>query len=279
MPVSEPASPAAATPQRPSLSFNTSTVPGKRLELECGGSLAEEGSALPAFLKYGLTGRTEVNLAFDVIRRVDLGDETVTSPGDLFLGVRSRLAGTRGGSSFALAGRVKLPTAHDDAGSGEFDAQIIGIASIPAGRMSVDGNLWLSALGQQNDSWLGQVQAIATLNLPQRAGWSSFAEVAWQSTATQGSGGLFDFGVLYGASRTAVFDAAAGVGWSEGYPDWTVTAGWTILFNRGQPLGRPGSGRATLLRDRRFGGGEPATAPRSSSEDPAAGTGSRSRSS
>lgn len=249
-----PSSVASATPQRPSFSFNTATVWPRCLELEVGGSLTDSGSAVPAFLKYGLTERTEVELSFDAIRRVDLNGGTLTSQGDLVLGMRSRLAGLRGRRSFALAGRLKVPTARDNAGSGEFDARIVAIASIPAGRMSVDGNLWLSTLGQADGSKLGQVQGIATLNLPPSGGWSPFAEVAWQRTATQGSGGIVDVGLLYGASRTAVFDAAAGLGWSEGYPDWTVTAGWTILFNQGKPIARSADRRARLLSGRRPGG-------------------------
>lgn len=95
------------------------------------------------------------------------------------------------------------------------------------------------------------MQGIATLYFPQRGAWSPFDEIAWQHTATQGSGGLFDAGILYDPSRTAVFDAAAGLGWSAGYPDWTVTAGRTILFNRGMPIIRSGDRRAEILSDRR----------------------------
>ena len=58
----------------------------------------------------------------------------------------------------------------------------------------------------------------------------SYLNDAW--VAGQGDGGFFDAGLAYTASPRAVFDIAGGIGWSEGYPDWSVTTGWTVLFSR-----------------------------------------------
>lgn len=251
------AAPAAeATPQRPSLSFNTSTVPAGGLELEVGGWVTDGGSSLLGFLKYGLTRRTELELAFDAVRRVDLDDGTATSQGDVILGLRSRVAEPARGPSVALAGVLKIPTAGEEAGSGEFDARFIAIASIPSGRSSVDANLGFSAVGQEDGSTLGQVEGIVAFNFPRRHDWSPFAEVAWQTTAARGHGGYMDAGVLRSASRTGVFDFAIGAGWSDGYPDWSVTAGWTCLFNGGKSIGRsrsrpPSSGAVGVADDDR----------------------------
>jgi hypothetical protein len=221
---------ASATPQRPSLSFNTLTAPARRFEMEIGGSVADGADALPLFLKYGLTDRTELEVGFDGVRRVDTAGGPVTSQGDLSLWIRTRPSWGHGGRSVAGLGWVKAPTARDGAGSGKIDAGVIGVLSLPLGRQSLDANLWVSALGREDGTTLGQAQGILTLNLPGPGDWSSFAEIAWQRTAGEGDGGFFDAGVAFAASPRAVFNAAAGAGWSEGYPDWVVTAGWAILF-------------------------------------------------
>ena len=80
----------AATPQRPSVSFGTGTVPARLWELEGGGQVADGGSAIPLFLKYGLTNETEVEIGLDAVRQVEQGIGTRSSVGDLFVGVRSR---------------------------------------------------------------------------------------------------------------------------------------------------------------------------------------------
>ncbi len=226
-----PAALPAATPQSPSLSFNTLTVPARRWEMEIAGVLSDSTAAAPVFLKYGLTDRTEMEIGFDLIRTVEADADSVTSQGDLFLGVRSRLPIGGSSQSFAARGWLKAPTARDEAGTGEFDAGLIGIATLPFGRSSIDANLWLTALGQTGDAILGQVQGIMTLNLPERGGWSPFAEIAWERTATQGSDVFVDAGLGYAVSRTSAVNAAAGVGGGEGYPDWGLTVGWVVLFD------------------------------------------------
>lgn len=221
-----------ATPQRPSLSFNALTVPAHRFEMELGGTITEGGGAVPIFLKYGLTDRTELEAAFDAVRQVETDDGEITSVGDLSLWVRSHTDPSAEGQRLAVSSWVKAPIARDDAGTGEVDAGVIGILSMPVGRFGLDANVWLSALGRE-DATVGQVQGIVTLGYSASKGWSVFAEAAWQQTAGEGSGGFFDSGVSFTASRWTVLDIAAGVGWNEGYPDWAATAGWTILFPGG----------------------------------------------
>jgi hypothetical protein len=220
---------AEATPQRPSLSFNTSTVLSGAFEMEWGGLLTEEVQSVPAFLKFGATDRVELEMGFDSIRSMDLDGEPVTSRGDLVLGVRTRHDPSWDGPSIAWVGWVKAPTARDSAGSGEVDAGVIGIASGSLGRGSLDLNLGFSALGQPDGGTVGQAQLIATVGLPAPAPWSVYVEGAWQRTATHGDGSFFDAGLGYAASPRAVLDLAAGFGSSRGYPDWVVHVGWTIL--------------------------------------------------
>jgi len=225
----------AATPQRPSLSASVWTVPRGLFELEAGAGFSEGSGALPLFGKYGATDALELEVGIDAVRWVDGPGDGETSIGDVLLGARWRPARENRRCQLAVAGLIKLPTASDNAGSGEIDATVAGIASVPFDNgLGLDVNLVWSGLGRDPGGTLGQVQAIATLGVPLDARWSSFVEVAFQRTAGQGDGGFFDAGVAFTATPRAVFDIAAGVGWSDGYPDWSVAAGWTVLFSRGR---------------------------------------------
>lgn len=218
----------AATPQRPSLSFNAFTVADGIFEVESGALVTDTGGSLPLFGKYGLTDRFELEVGFDPIRMAETDEGVESSLGDITLGLR---ASDGHGHMPSVAGVVwmKLPTADEETGSGEPDFGGIGILSIPLGDLSLDANLWWSAMGRDGDSFLGQVQGTFALSVPLAGRWSAYGEVALQSTAREGSGGFFDAGASYAATPRAVLDAAAGFGWSDGYPDWIVTVGWTLL--------------------------------------------------
>lgn len=219
----------AATPQRPSVSVNTATVPAAGFEMEAGAEVYDGGAGLPVLLKYGVTRRTEIELGIDLVRSADLGSGTLASFGDVAPRVRARLI-ERSDVSFAVMGSVKLPTAKDGVGSGHPDIGATAIVSVPLDAFSLDANLWVSALGRGGSSSLGQIQGVVTLNLPASGPWSGFVEVAGQGTAGQGTGTFLDAGVGYAPTRRTVLDAAVGRGWSHGYPDWYATVGWTVLF-------------------------------------------------
>ena len=220
-----------ATPQRPSISFGTGTVPDDMWELEAGGLLARGGSAIPLFLKYGLTDRTEFEVGIDAVRQIEQPDGIRSSMGDLFLGVRSRRS-LRQGRSAAIVGWLLVPTAVEGVGSTHYDAGAVGVLSLPLGGLTLDTNLWLVGIGRDEGTIVGRVQAVANLGIPLRGCWSSFAELSLQRTAGTGSGGFIDAGVACAASRTSVFDLAVGAGWDRGFPEWTVNVGWTRLFDR-----------------------------------------------
>ena len=225
----------SATPQRPSLTFNAATVPAGGTEIEVGALFGPGAGALPVFAKYGLTDALELEAGIDAVRWVDGPDDGSASIGDLLLGARWRMTEATSKIQVAFGGWVKAPTAGDRRGSGEPDATVAAIASMPLPHgLSIDANVWWSALGQDGGGALGQGQALATLGVPIVGRWSSFVGLAFQKTATAGDGGFVDAGVTYAASRTAVFDVAFGSGWSDGYPDWAVTAGWTLLVADGR---------------------------------------------
>lgn len=232
----------AATPQRPSLSTSAWTVPRGLFELEAGAGVTEGAGALPLFAKYGLRDSLELAAGIDGIRWVDGPGDGETSVGDLSLVARWRPAREAEQVALALAGSVKLPTAGDEAGSGELDGTVVGIASIPLRKFALDLNVVWSALGRDGGGALGQGQAIATLGVPLRGGWSSFLEAAYQQTAGAGDGGFFDTGLSWAATPRAVLDVAAGIGWSEGYPEWSATVGWTVLFASRRDASRVGPG-------------------------------------
>ena len=123
----------------------------------------------------------------------------------------------------------------DDAvGSGNLDAGAIGILSTPIGDCSLDLNLGLTEFGRGGGSFLTRVQAIATLGFPAAGRWLPFVETAGQRTAGSGSGGAVSFGAGYQPLPSLVIDAAAGAGYNDGYPDWWLTVGWTVLLGGGR---------------------------------------------
>lgn len=218
-----------ATPQRPSISFSAFTVPDRRWEVEAGGVTADGMAALPVFVKFGWSDRTELELGLDAVRAVETDDGVTASAGDLVFGLRSRVF-EGGRSNVAVAGWIKAPTAVEQVGSEELDAGVIGIVSMPLGRIGIDANIWITGIGTE-DTILGQVQGVATIGLPLGGCWSSFVEAAWQTTAASGgSGGFADGGIACTVAPQSVIDAAIGAGWSDGYPDWLLTAGWTLML-------------------------------------------------
>lgn len=226
----------AATPQRPSLATNVWTVPAGRVEVEAGATFGEGAGALPVLAKVGWTDALEVFAGVDAVRWVDGPGDGTTSLGDLVLGGRWRPDVALGEARFAVAGAVKIPTADDDAGSGETDAALTGILSVPLpGGAGLDVNLVATALGRDGGGTLGQGQGIVALGFPLAGRWSGFVEGAYQRTAGEGDGTFWDAGLAYAATPRAVLDVAAGVGASDGYPDWSVSIGWTVLFARGGP--------------------------------------------
>ena len=155
--------------------------------------------------------------------------EVATPAADLYLGARGILPVDLEDTTFAASAWVKAPTASEDVGSDESDFGVIGIASGEAGGgVKLDLNLWLSMLGTES-GYAGRQEAMATVWLPVGQPWSVFVEGAYQHTASDGDGYFFDAGVTYAITPRSVIDAAAGKGSSRGYPDWSVTIGWTIL--------------------------------------------------
>jgi hypothetical protein len=213
------------------VSFSAATVPDGAWELELGGRLLEDTAAATLFLKHGLTRRLELELGLEPVRQVSTGDGSTASLGDALVGLRHRFWEGRQ-RSLAWAALVKVPTAREPVGSGEWDATGLLVYSDATRRLSWDANLWISALGRESGSRLGQVLATFVTTLPGRGCWSPFIEMALQSTASEGDGGYVDAGALCSVSPRATLDMGAGAGWSDGFPDWTVDIGYTVRLGR-----------------------------------------------
>lgn len=116
----------AATPQRPTLSVDTSMTAAGTLELETGITLdPRDRLGTPAALKLGLDPHSEAYLGFEpLVVLAEPGDDE-TGNGDLVLGYRRRFADAQEQRpSLAYLAAIKAPTADegDGLGSGEFDA-------------------------------------------------------------------------------------------------------------------------------------------------------------
>lgn len=98
--------PAAATPQRPTFTSDTSTTAPGTLELEFGATTGDGFWQAPATIKFGAFTNSEFRLAFDAIDFTNANGQTVRRFGDrLVLGYRQRLY-RRGRFSFALSPRL-----------------------------------------------------------------------------------------------------------------------------------------------------------------------------
>ena len=118
------------TPQRPTLSSDTTTTYAGSLEVE-GGILADPGDDLtvPTTVKYGIDDTTEVFVGATLFRAVDVAGNDDAGFGDMLVGARHRFWEVVDGPSAAAQISAKIPTADDSAGlgSGELDYFAAGI--------------------------------------------------------------------------------------------------------------------------------------------------------
>ncbi len=226
-----------ATPQRPTVSNDTSTTAEGTLELEAGAAI-DPGDAgdLPFMLKYGLDHRTDLALGFSPLRWVDRPGDNEYGVGDLVIGARHRFhEETESEPAIAALVAAKVPTADDDKGlgTGEFDFGAAAIFSKTAGRMSYVAQAGLDFVGDpRGGTDLGQTFALVA-STPVADRWTGFAELAGIFVPSQDiSIGLLTVGAAWAPEPDLVFDAAVVAGLSSDAPDFLFLIGLTRNFGR-----------------------------------------------
>lgn len=234
----------AVDPDRPGLGTNANTVPRGALQLETGVDYARERTAgesasrrtsILTTVRYGLVESLELRLEGEPVVALR-GTDDVTNVGDFTLGVKWRLLEGVDGElrpSLALLPIVKPPTAPAPIGTERPDFTLLGLASFGFGRVSVDLNAGIAAIGQRDpDGYLVQALLLAGVGVDITSRLKFLAELSYGSRSERDGDGTVSAvaGVVYiinprFAIDAAVISAVAGRG-----PDYRLQAGLTIRF-------------------------------------------------
>ena len=232
------------TPQRPTVSSDTNTVPGGALELESGvtwdpGDLVDT----PNTLKYGLAPGTEASIGFSPLVYAELPGEDGFGISDLFLGIRHRFVdGADGRPSYAFLARTKLPTADEGEGlgTGEIDFRLALIASFGYGPIGLTSYYEAGFLGEINgdDTDLEHTLALAATG-PQKGALGTFAELATiYSPERDFEAGLITTGITWSDRPDQVLDAGLVIGFGNDGPDLQFVVGMTRALGQARELSR-----------------------------------------
>ena len=231
-----PDSQAPVTPQRPTFSSDTNTVPEGMVELEAG-VILDPGDlvATPTTLKYGVGPAAEVSVGWSPLNYLSLPGEDEFGIGDVFLGLRHRFREEgEDRPSLAVQSVVKLPTADDGdgLGTGELDAFFAGIASKAVGKLSLTGFYQFEILGDPaGGTDIGNSFAFAA-GQALGEGIGAFAEVVFRFVPENDLDQYFTtLGATYAVSPALVLDVAVLLGLDDA-PDFQLLVGFTHNFGR-----------------------------------------------
>jgi hypothetical protein len=226
----------SATPQRPTVSYDTHTTATGTVELEAGFAIdPNDRFGSPALLKYGVDERTELFLGFEPYVTVDRPGSDGHGFGDLMPGIRRRVM-DQDGSTPAAAYLVaaKIPTADEDEGigTGEVDLFAAGIVGWDDAAWSAYGMYQLGLLGEPTDGGT-DLQHVLTAagSRPIDNRLSAFGELAFLWTPEQDDEDLLGtLGIAYAYQPGMVFDLGLTLGLSQDAPDAVFQIGTTINF-------------------------------------------------
>lgn len=219
-----------ATPTRPTYSMSTFTTAAGTLELETGVYVdPSDASSVPTTLKYGVTDRADALLTFSPASAVEGGGVGI---GDVYLGWRQRLTEQQQGHlSLAYLAQVKLPTANEDKGlgTGEFDAFLAGIGTLPMTDWSMTGYAELGLVGDPNGSGADLQVAVAAAGDKALSGNAGlFGELAGVFNGEQDYEAVFTtLGGTWSPVPGLVLDSGIVLGLSQDAPDYAFVVGLT----------------------------------------------------
>ena len=231
-------------PDRPGISTGAETVPRGVLQLEAGGEYARERRAgepsqrrasVVTTLRYGLLDGLELRIDGEPFVALRNGDDA-TNVGDISLGAKWRLLDGAEGTlrpTISLFPSVKLPTAPDPIGTERADFTLLGLASFGFGRVSLDFNAGVAAIGQRDsDSYLVQALLVAAPSVDVTKGLKVFGEIFYASRAERDGEDLVGatLGATYLLTRDVALDAAVITALAGRGPDYRIQAGVTIKF-------------------------------------------------
>lgn len=237
------------TPQRPTVSSDTSTTRAGTLELEAGVDVdPDQAFVLPLTLKAGWNDTREVYVGWNAVEHYASGESpganapmtgVVEGAGDLYIGFRERfLSKPEAGATAAVQAEVKLPTAEDDVGTGEVDFRAALIGNRAWERVSLNGYYRLGILGDPDENGFDFEHAITVAVGGAIAGpLGAFAEVAGilrnQEDGEDDPDQLITtVGLQWALTPEIVLDLGAAVGLSDDAPDLRIVGGLTWNLGR-----------------------------------------------
>lgn len=232
------------TPQRPTVSYDTSTTAERTFELEAGLAV-DPGDSFdsPTTLKYGSAPGTELFVGWSPWQVADQPGPDLDGSSDVVLGARHRLWEEGDSSpSAAVVVSAKLPTASVAGGqsTGESDVRVGAILNQRFGPVTGNAFYQYGALGDPAGG--GTIsEHTATLT----AGWAfddrfgGFVELAGIFVPAQDLDSIFTIvGVTYAAMPSLVIDAGVTAGLSSDAPDLQLFVGLTHNFGGPVSAGR-----------------------------------------
>lgn len=237
---------APSTPQRPTVSFDTSTTAAGTVEIEAG-VMADPGDFFdsPLTLKYGTSDDTDLFVGWSPLQVLEQPGSNGEGSSDLVIGARHRLwHGTDNRPSGALVLSAKLPaaSANNGLGSGETDLRIAGVLNQQFGALNANLFYQYGALGVPGGTGTNSEHTVTlTVGIPVAEQWGAFAEVGGIFIPAQQTDMVFAiFGGAYSASPFLVLDAGLNVGLTNDAPDLQVFFGCTYNFGKLARLSRAG---------------------------------------
>lgn len=227
-----------ATPQRPTVSSNTSTTVPGTVEVEAGIFLDPSTTFdTPLVFKYGVSPNSEAFIALSPYRSVELPGDDGEGLGDVVLGWRQRIAEQENDRpSLAWSVGAKLPTADDDEGLGTGELDVFGalIASYVQDQYTGTAYAQLALLGEPDGSGMDH-QETFTLALDHAVGGGAgvFAEVGLVLTPERDNEALFSIlGGTWSPVPGLVFDTGVLLGLNDDAPDFALVFGFTRNLGR-----------------------------------------------
>jgi hypothetical protein len=224
-----------ATPTRPTYSNSTFTTAPGTFELETGVYFdPSDELAVPTTLKYGVGDRADAFVSLSPASAVENGGVGFD---DVYLGWRQRLTEHQlGHLSLAWQAQVKLPTADEDKGlgSGEFDALVAGIGTLPMQDWSATGFAELGLIGDPVGSGADlQVALAGAADRRLSGGAGVFGELAGIFNDDQNLDSVFTtVGAAWSPVPGLVLDSGVVLGLSNDAPDFAFVVGLTRNLGR-----------------------------------------------
>jgi hypothetical protein len=225
---------------RPLTTEDTGTVEKGAFQLETGFDFARQENYDKEFassmtLTYGLLSRMDMGIASGYLFVDPAEGKKENGFADTEVKVKYRLMDEKGRlPSFAVMGKVKIPTASESKGlgSGKTDFSIITIFQKNLSkRLTLYLNLGYTFIGEHraNDEFNYSLAGQFVLSDK----WALVGEIVGVNNFNGRKGddplsGLL--GIQYLITEGIVWDAGVGIGMSKAAPDYRITTGFTLLF-------------------------------------------------